>query len=119
MQATERILIVEDEVFIALDLVDIVERAGYVVDGPYGSVRETMKALERGIPRCAILDVKLMDGEVFPAADVLSEYKVPVIFHSGHADPQELSARYPLATTCPKPSTMRSITEMLERFAPQ
>lgn len=119
MQARDRVLIVEDEVFIALDLADIVEGAGYVVDGPYGTLRETMKALEQGLPRCAILDVQLMDGEVYPAADVLARYDVPLIFHSGHADAMELCERYPRATACPKPSTPRSISDALGRVAPQ
>ncbi len=34
---------------------------------------------------CAILDVRLRDGEWFPAAERLREAGVPLIFHSGHA----------------------------------
>lgn len=118
LKASERVLIVEDEVFVALDLVDIVEAAGYVVDGPYGTLDQTLKALERNLPKCAILDVKLIDGEIYPAADVLADHQVPVIFHSGHADSADLSARYPRAQTCAKPSTQQEINEALGRAAP-
>ena len=52
---------------------------------------------------CAILDVRLRDGEVFPAAERLHDAGVPLIFHSGHADERALQSRYPGAAVCGKP----------------
>jgi CheY-like chemotaxis protein len=107
------VLIVEDELIVALDLEGIVEDAGYKPDGPYVSVAESIEALERGLPQCAILDVRLTDGEVFPVADRLNEAGIPIIFHSGHANDDDLLARYPMAQICHKPASSRRLVGAL------
>jgi len=102
----ETILLVEDELFVALDVQTTVEDDGFLVDGPYATLRETLEALTaqgHARPACAILDVRLKDGEVFPAADWLRDAGVPIIFHSGHADQLTLERRYPGAAICGKP----------------
>lgn len=102
---TKTILLVEDEFFVALDIQNIIEDGGYEVDGPYVSVEEVLAHLDGDRPdlACAILDVRLRDGEVFPAAERLREAGVPLIFHSGHADEQALQNRYPGSAVCGKP----------------
>lgn len=67
---TKTVLLVEDEFFVALDLQSIIEDGGYEVDGPYVSVKDVLAHLDGDMPElaCAILDVRLRDGEVFPAA---------------------------------------------------
>ena len=102
---TKTILLVEDEFFVALDLQTIIEDGGYAVDGPYVSVEEVVAHLDHHQPElaCAILDVRLRDGEVFPAAERLHDAGVPLIFHSGHADEQALQSRYPGSRVCGKP----------------
>ncbi|MET4896732.1 response regulator [Sphingomonadaceae bacterium jetA1] len=89
----------------ALDLQHMIEDGGYSVDGPYVSVADVLAHLDGNRPdlACAILDVRLRDGEVFPVAEMLREAGVPLIFHSGHADEMTLQARYPGAAVCGKP----------------
>lgn len=110
------VLLVEDELFIALDLQDTIERAGFGVDGPYASVADATDAItqagERGFV-AALLDVSLSDGVVFPVADRLQAAGVPLIFHSGHADGADLHRRYPAARICPKPSSPSELTAAL------
>ncbi len=101
----QTVLIVEDELFVGYDIQDIVAESGYSPDGPYETVAETLEAVDHALPNCAILDVRLLDGEVFPAADRLRDAGVPLIFHSGHADETGLKSRYPGAQICPKPSS--------------
>lgn len=113
---TSSVMIVEDELFVAMDLQDIVEEIGHQVDGPYMTVREALAALESNLPTCAILDVQLLDGEVYPAADRLKEASVPIIFHSGHADEKKLLDRYPASMVCPKPSSPISLRAAIERL---
>lgn len=67
-----------------------------------------------GFYLCAILDVRLRDGEVFPAADRLAQAGVPIIFHSGHADRQGLEDRYPGALVCAKPCAPRTLRARLD-----
>ncbi|WP_010545262.1 response regulator [Sphingomonas elodea] len=107
-------MLIEDELFVALDVQDVVEEAGFAVDGPYVSVAEALEAVAARLPGCAILDVRLIDGEVFPAADVLRDAGVPIIFHSGHADAMSLRGRYPHAVVCSKPCSPRALRAAVE-----
>lgn len=112
---TKTVLLVEDEFFVALDLQHIIEDGGFAVDGPYVSVQEVLAHLDGNPPElaCAILDVRLRDGEVFPAAERLREAGVPLIFHSGHADEQALQARYPGSAVCGKPCSPSLLRQTL------
>ncbi|HEX9806527.1 MAG TPA: response regulator [Alteraurantiacibacter sp.] len=98
-----KILVVEDEFIVAYDLCETVKDEGYAPMGPFGSVRTAEKALESERPDCALLDVQLVEGEVFELADRLINDGVPVIFHSGHARTSDLCDRYPGVTALEKP----------------
>lgn len=113
---SEIVLLVEDELFVALDVQATVEDAGFVVDGPYATLRETLEVIAtKGYqrPACAILDVRLKDGEVYPAADLLRDAGLPIIFHSGHADQLTLERRYPGAAFCGKPCSPATLRARL------
>lgn len=102
-QAAPVVMLVEDEMIIAFDIADQMEMAGFVVYGPYPSNAKALAALEQVRPQVAILDVQLTDGDVYPVAARLSELAIPIVFHSGHADPQMLRQHYPGAQVCTKP----------------
>ena len=95
-----KVLVVEDEFIIALDLSETVKDLGYALDGPYADNEHALVAIDRELPDCAILDIFTGDGEVFPLADALAEAGVPIIFHSGHMSPPEVKRRYPQALAC-------------------
>jgi DNA-binding response OmpR family regulator len=113
--ARGNVLLVEDELFIALDLQETIEEAGFRVVGPCATVREaeaTIAAHTAGLA-AAVLDVRLADGPVFPVADRLSAAGVPLLFHSGHADDVALRQRYPGSVVCPKPSAPSALAAAL------
>lgn len=97
------VLLVEDEMIIAFDMADQLSYSGFIVDGPYPSNAKALAALDGDRPNVAILDVQLTDGDVYPVANKLRDMGVPIVFHSGHADPQELRIDYPEAIVCTKP----------------
>ncbi len=113
-QERPRVLVVEDEFIIALDLSETVKDLGYELDGPYADRTNALEALEDDFPDCAILDVFTADGEVYPLADRLSEAGVPIIFHSGHVPPEELRGRYPEAQACAKPCPPDRLIDALQ-----
>lgn len=118
---TEPVLLVEDELFIALDLQATIEDLGFRVEGPCTTLTEAEATIERchaGFA-AAVLDVRLADGTVFPAADRLTAAGVPIIFHSGHADEAEMRQRYPAATVCPKPSAPADLAAAIRRCTRQ
>ncbi len=54
-----RVLVVEDEYMIAMDLVSTLEQLGYIPAGPAGSVAEAIAMLEREGVDLALLDETL------------------------------------------------------------
>ena len=107
-------MLVEDELFIALDLEDIVTSLGYKVCGPYARIEDASRALDKALPRAAVLDVQLLDGEVFPVAIRLRDAGVPIIFHSGHADAPMLHREFPDALVCSKPCSPAVLESALQ-----
>lgn len=107
------VLIVEDEALIALDLLQTIEDMGMAVEGPYSTTAVALKSLPARSLSCAILDVRVLDGDIFPVADELVLQGVPIIFHSGAVAPPELRARYPEALVCQKPSFPDTIREAI------
>ncbi|WP_233548491.1 response regulator [Aurantiacibacter zhengii] len=107
------VLVVEDEVIIALDLSETVRDMGFRVEGPYANNGHAFIAIDQEMPDFAILDVRTADGEVFPLADALTEAGVPIIFHSGHITDHEIAERYPNAQTAAKPCPPSKLMQMI------
>lgn len=99
-----RILVVEDEALIALDLEMAIEDAGADVIGPAMSLDEGLQLSETAEFDCAILDVDLHGREVFPLAHLLAERNVPFVFHTGHAERADLEKDFPDRPVCRKPT---------------
>ena len=94
-----RIMVVEDELLVAMNLEDLLEEFGFEVVGPYPTLAEAREALAVADHRDgadlhgAVLDVNVRGELVFPLAADLVERRVPVIFCTGNAE----SGRFPPA----------------------
>ena len=108
-----RILIVEDEYLIAINLQDGLENIGSVVLGPVPSVEKAIKKIESE-PHidAAVLDVNLGGALAYPVADMLVARKIPFVFISGYED-TALRNRYSQVKNCPKPYLFQAIEEAL------
>ncbi len=84
MHDAPRILVVEDEFLIALDLEVTLETAGYRVIGPALNVSAALQLLKADRPDAAILDVNLAGERVTPVAEALRAMSVPFILASGY-----------------------------------
>lgn len=111
------ILVVEDEVTIAFDLeYALMDRGAHVV-GPAGNLTDTLDLIGSNHAICAaILDVRLGNEHVYPAAQLLRERGIPFLFHTGHAGEGEVIKHFPDATVCVKPQPMDHILDTLVRF---
>src|SRR5215470_15401077 len=78
-----RILIVEDEAPIALNLAAAVTQAGGTVVGPAPSVAASFGLMADQALDGALLDIRLRGETSFPLADVLSVLGIPFVFVSG------------------------------------
>ena len=79
----KRVLVVEDEFLIALDIERILESAGAKNIVVVNRVAEALAALGRQQFDVAVLDFKLDHGDVLPAAEKLSASEVRFIFLTG------------------------------------
>jgi len=79
-----RVLIVEDEMIVALFLEDLLEGFGYEVAGVASRLDEAMARADMPDFAAAVLDVHLNGKEVFPFADRLAELELPFIFATGY-----------------------------------
>lgn len=85
MRRPKSVLVVEDEVLIAMDIQAELEDAGWTVIGPAGTVAQAMKLLEGHTPSVAVLDINLGGSPSFPIADALEARSIPFVFLSGNA----------------------------------
>jgi len=79
------VLLVEDEMCLAMMLQDLLEQAGYRVVKA-ARVPAAMTLAEGGAIDAAILDVNVAGKEVFPVADELRRRGVPFMFASGYGE---------------------------------
>lgn len=87
-----RILVVEDEYLIAIELKRWLVTAGAAVIGPVPSVDQALDLIEDDTPNGAILDVNLGDGDtVYAVADKLGALGVPYLFATGDVKLAETS----------------------------
>ncbi len=85
MTLATKILVVEDEVLVGMDLVMLLEDWGYRADGPHASVDEALRAVEDFDPDLVILDMNLGGGATsLPVAEALQARKTPYIFLTGY-----------------------------------
>jgi CheY-like chemotaxis protein len=98
---SQRILVVEDDPFIALDLQSILEDAGATVVGLACEVSEAISFIEGSKISAAVLDYRLQVGDTLPLARMLAERRIPFVFET--SDPESVARRYPGAIILAKP----------------
>ena len=79
-----RILVVEDEPFIALTLEDMLDELGFALAGTVSQVSEALELIGRETVDCALLDVNLGSEKIDPVADLLAARNCPFIFTTGY-----------------------------------
>jgi two-component system, LuxR family, sensor kinase FixL len=88
-----KILVVEDEQIVALDIVNTLAGLGYEVLGPVDKGEEALKLVENERPDLILLDVKLkgrMDG-IETAEEIRKRKRIPFVFLSTFSDDHTLS----------------------------
>lgn len=115
--AGKRVLIVEDELLVAMSLEDTLRALGCDVIGPVATLNEALRIAGEVEADVAILDVNLRGEQVFPAAEILARRSIPLIFCSGFVGASPLPAIFRDALQVPKPYTDRVIASALREVA--
>ena len=111
-----RILIVEDEFLIAMELQSVVVRLGGTVIGPFVRLADALAGLAAERPDAALLDIRLQEGTTAPVAEALFARQIPFLVLSGWdrsslAEPVLLQAPF-----LSKPAIERDLAAALERL---
>lgn len=111
-----RVLVVDDEVLVAMLITDMLEDLGHQVIGPAHDLNEGLTLARTGVFDCAILDISLNGRSSAPIAEALRERGVPFMFASGYPpDPDDAQFRgVPLLQ---KPFNLRQVEDALANEA--
>ena len=107
-----RLLLVEDDPIIGLDLRDTLEAAGAIVSGPAYNVPVALALLGSSPVDVAVLDNLIIGGDSGPIADFLAHERIAFIFHTSHRG--ALRERYPAVPIVDKPSRPGELVRAVE-----
>lgn len=110
---TRKVLVLEDEYFLADDLRRAIEERGAEVIGPFSSVDAALGSMDGPRPDCAVLDVNLRGRYSFPLFDQLMERDVPFIIVSGY-DREALPRDYRSAPYFIKPFDIDALLDCVD-----
>ena len=110
-----RVLVVEDEALVAMELADILERHGCTVIGPAGSVAHAHGLLHIEID-AALLDLNLHGELSISVAVALNDRGVPFAILSGYGQSQLDAPALRLAPRLSKPVQHRDLLRALEQL---
>jgi DNA-binding response OmpR family regulator len=107
-----RVLVLENEAVIALDISVILEGKGFEVVGPFDRIAQAMAAVKASVLDAAILDVQIGSDQSFAVANALGAAGIPFLwataYHQG-----DLPAPYRSQLYLHKPFTARELTDTL------
>lgn len=111
---SRRILVVEDEPFVAIELQAVLESEGHTVIGPAMNLANGLELARAQNFELALLDISLGQEKSFPIASELARRAIPFVFVTGytdiHAVPEELKS----AARVQKPYRIEDIRKAIE-----
>lgn len=79
-----RVLVVEDDYYLATDTERMLVYAGALVRGPFGDEESAMAMADHSAIDCAILDVNFGPGPSFTLARTIRAQGIPFLFVTGY-----------------------------------
>jgi CheY-like chemotaxis protein len=112
-----RVMIVEDEMLVAMEMESLLADQGCAVVGPAATVDRALALLEHERPDAAILDVNLNGTTAAPVAAALKAQGVPFVLATGYGDAQPLQPELKDAPRVDKPvnhgELMRTLAQVI------
>lgn len=110
--AGKRVLVVEDELLVALMIEDFLSDLGCCTVGPFGDVPAALHAARTAPIDLAVLDVNLDGERVYPVAEALAARGIPFLFLSGYGE-DAVPAEHREWRVCAKPFRGFELADML------
>lgn len=112
-----RLLVVEDEMLVAMELAEALKSEGWEILGPVGTVEEALALITGSSPPdVAVLDINLNGQLVYPVADLLQSRGIPLLFCTGYETPND-DGRYQNCPVVRKPTNLRILAEEVYHLA--
>jgi HAMP domain-containing protein/two-component sensor histidine kinase len=112
-----RILVVEDEPLVAMNLSESLVELGFSVIGPYSTIAKGVTAAIETEVDAALLDLNVSGETVYPVADVLASKNVPFAFITGYGL-EVLNSKYTNAPVLQKPVDQQTLQNLLAQRQP-
>lgn len=118
-----RVLVVEDDLILAMDLEMTLTEAGAEIAGFGQTVKEALALVDGNRITAAILDIRIGRETVEPVARKLADRRIPFIFYSAQVDIDPIRVKWPLSKVISKPARPKTIVAAIaeavkERGAP-
>ena len=113
MLADKPVLIVADNIYLALDLAAAVELAHGKVIGPACTVVEALALLDHEEVEGAVIDAELDDGGVAPIVKALAEKGVPYVIQTSRIAGRDMMMIEPEARVLTKPIQPSDVISVL------
>lgn len=116
--AARRVLLVEDEMLVAMLVEDLVTELGYEVTASATHLDDALKLAQSDDFDVAILDLNLGGDRSFAVADVLAKRRIPFLFASGYGA-AGLPPQHRDAVIVQKPFAAQDLSAALKRVTPE
>ena len=110
-----RVLVVEDDYYLATDSARALRGAGAEVMGPCASEEDARAALNDLRPDAVVLDINLGTGATFKLAEHLKDNGIPFVFVTGY-DPDVIPAEFDGVERLEKPVQLRQVVGAVARL---
>jgi DNA-binding response OmpR family regulator len=107
------ILLLEDDLLLAMDIEDHLLKTGHKIVGPFGRITDAMDAIPRNELAGAIVDLNLHGELSFPVIEMLRQHSVPVIVCSGYGEIPEMKDRLEGMALLPKPWNAQKLDRLM------
>ena len=109
----KRILLVEDELFLGMDIKETLERSGAIVFGPILDRSSANQIAKFHDIDGAILDLNVGGGDVSPVAAYLQEHSIACLFYTGDANRASELGLGEIGPICRKPMRPELLVQYL------
>jgi DNA-binding NtrC family response regulator len=114
-----RVLIVEDDALLLMELESILQDAGAEIMGCCRNVPDALRALEQNQISVAILDVRIGHTTIAPVARGLAKRGTPFLFYTGQVESDPILAEWAGHVVLSKPARSAAIVDAVARLLPQ
>jgi PAS domain S-box-containing protein len=110
-----RVLVVEDDYYLATDAARALRGAGADVMGPCGTEEDARAELEEQRPDAAVVDINLGPGSSFKLAQALKDRGIPFVFATGY-DAGVIPEEFEGVDRLEKPLQLRRIVDAVAKL---